>query len=140
MREKRFEVGNYIAEPHFCTEGSVGLRLVKYHTVDESGSKRVSFAQLADAPGALCAVQGWVDVHYPCSDHIRAVIRVSGPPGHWENDDTLSPDGEPGVWGFVAELFKGLGIPARETWRLSVVGEHRMIESPIDGRGHTNQT
>jgi hypothetical protein len=83
-------------------------------------------------PGEVFNVIGWVDVHHPCDDHIKARLRVLLPARYhdWKQMKQL-----------VETMFSALGIPADQTYEASFVSadQETGIERATDRDGMTDR-
>lgn len=80
-------------------------------------------------------VRGWVDVHHPCSGHIKLRIR-----GHM-NESRGANLSDSTARQIVAALVGALGIPAGETYEAAFfgrVGQWVYLEQRVDRDGMTD--
>jgi hypothetical protein len=89
-REDIFNLLDLTARFKFKTASSVSFSLERY-------SK------------SLCPTRqvGWIDVHYPCENHVKLQIRISLP-SEYHNPQKLKT--------IIAEVFAATEIPADETY------------------------
>jgi hypothetical protein len=76
---------------------------------------------------SLCPTRqvGWIDVHYPCQNHIKLQIRISLPAEYHAADKLKT---------IVAEVFAATQIPADETYEALLFAESGpMLTGVTDG-------
>lgn len=104
-----FLVLDMIASFRFKSAGSVSFALGTYGDVLNFPAEGVS---IHIGPGGVFNGIGWLDLHYPCEGHIKAIFRVLLPARYhsWEQMHEL-----------VERVFSVLGIAADETYEASFV-------------------
>jgi hypothetical protein len=115
IQESRITILDFVAELAFHTASSASYKCERH-------------------AASLCANRqiGWVDVHWPCEDHISVRLKIAMP------EEYHFPEKLEAI---RRCMFRGPGIPEGETWevecfdRQSIVG----MDQPVNRGGFTDR-
>jgi hypothetical protein len=129
QRGQEFSLLDLIAKLEFKSESSLSFKLgTKGDTLLLPGMEE----PWVTGPGIIFTLIGWVDIHYPCEEHVKAQLRICLPDKYHEHERMRD---------LVQQLFERLGIPADETYEAHFVAASRQtgIEQLRDRHGMTDR-
>jgi len=112
----------------FKTPGSISFNLgTMGDTLYPVDSKPIDVG-----PNGVFNICGWMDIHYPCSDHIRVRLRVKLPERYLDSDQQQK---------LIAQTFAALGLSSAETFEATFIVPHleEMLVQSYDQHGFTDR-